>query len=341
MRIESVFLRWPVKFRRPFVLLFIVGVVSVISALGAQLLSGQSNATQVPAAQPVVPDWQKIAGGKATFDVASIKQNRSGTYPAGPLPHSNIPLDTQDGGRFAPTGGLFSTTNMALRTYISFAYKLMDYDILYSLQPQLPKWTNTEKYDIEARASGNPTADQYRLMMQALLADRFKLAAHWEIHQLPVLALVLDKSGKLGPQLRRHTDDPPCTDSEPPGLVPTGPKGFPSRCGGVIAQLASGHAHLAARNVTMTVIAGVLSFEGGESGYEAPMVDQTGLSGNFDFTVEYSPLWMRVTPGGSQPDPNGPTLLEALKDQLGLKLERKVAPIETLVIDHIEEPSPN
>src|SRR5271163_2421347 len=133
-----------------------------------------------------------------SFDVASVKQNKCGLPPSCSI-DANISLIPGD--NFASTGGLFTETNWYLRPLIVFAYKL-NANHYQLLTAQLPKWANTERFDIEARSSGNPTKDQFRLMMQSLLADRFKLAAHYETRQLPVFALVLDEPGKLGPTLR-------------------------------------------------------------------------------------------------------------------------------------------
>ncbi len=125
------------------------------------------------------------AGGKAKFEVASIKQD---LVPRGPgTVNSNIALGAQD--LFTPTGGLFSAQNVFVYQYMVFAYKLTQSQV-DNVKSQLPKWANTDRYDIEARGAGDPTKDQYRLMMQSLLADRFKLAVHWEQRPVPVFAFV-------------------------------------------------------------------------------------------------------------------------------------------------------
>ncbi len=129
-----------------------------------------------------------------TFDVASVKQNKCGLPPECLL-DANINL--LPGDVFSPTGGLFTETNWYLMPLIVFAYKL-DANHYQLLTAQLPKWANTERFDIQARASGNPTKDEFRLMMQSLLADRFKLVVHHETRQLPVFALVLDKPESWG-----------------------------------------------------------------------------------------------------------------------------------------------
>lgn len=148
-------------------------------------------------------DWEQAAGGKMSFDVASVKQNKSSEFVPG-----TVPLDSTNS--YPPNGGLFSTTRVPLFVYIGFAYKLMPGIQYQSVVSQLPSWASTNSYDIQARAAGNPTKDQMRLMMQSLLADRFKLVVHWEYKQSPVFALVLVKPGKPGPQLKPHLGESGC-----------------------------------------------------------------------------------------------------------------------------------
>jgi uncharacterized protein (TIGR03435 family) len=308
-----------------------------IAAVAGVLVFGLMNAQQVRA-QSSVPDWQTAAGGKMQFDVASVKQNTSDTK----AQHSNVDLSNLP--VFAPTGGLLSATNLRLPQYVSFAYKLTIEQYL-AFDSQLPKWANTNRYDIEARATGNPTKDQYRLMMQSLLADRFRLAIHFETKVVPVLVLVLDKPGKLGPQLRQHLDDPPC----PTAIASTGPVaivagGFPEICGKIVNMPAStsGRARVGARDVSMAIIASSMSSLP-SLGIDRPVIDKTGLAGTFDSVIEVTPQINGPQPPGStfQPDPNGPTFLEALKDQLGLKLVPQTGPVDVFVLDQVEQLSEN
>lgn len=284
------------------------------------------------------PQWQIDAGGKMTFEVASVKQNKCGPPPKCPI-DSNIELIPGDA--YAPTGGFFTATNWYLMPYIVFAYKL-DANAYQSMAPQLPKWASTELFDIQARAANsNPTKDQMRLMMQSLLADRFKLVVHTEPRQLPVLALVLDKPGKLGPQLRQHLDDPPCqsvasSTAGPPPIA----GGYPAICGYSAGRPVAtpGHRGMGGRNVTMQLIGGSFSAQG-QLG--RPVLDRTGLSGNFDYIIEWTPAPMPQPGADVQTEQTGTTFIEALRDQLGLKLESQTGPVDVLVIDHIEEPTSN
>src|ERR1700722_15524538 len=106
------------------------------------------------------------------FEVASVKRNTSGN-----MPRSNFPLNMN--GIYAHTGGVFSATAFPLIPYELFAYDLAGYD-LDNVAKSLPVWGRTERFDIDARAEGNPTKDEMRLMVRKLLADRFKLDIHTE-----------------------------------------------------------------------------------------------------------------------------------------------------------------
>ncbi len=286
------------------------------------------------AAQPTAP-------GRLEFDVASMKQNKAGFPPNGPAPNSIFPLGPGD--VFVPSGGFFSAVNQTLFTYLRFAYKELWFQRDYIL-PQLPEWTKTERYDIQARVQGNPTKDDMRMMMQSLLIDRCKLKLHYETRQMAVFALVLDKPGKTGRQLEPHVDDPPCAASiEKPAsynqLQATTARGYPVPCGGMQAVPTTGIGirRGGARDMPIAFLAKSL---GPQGNFDRPIVDRTGLSGNFDFVIEWTPRYDGALPEGID-GPPGPSFQEAMKQQLGLKLEPQKAPVEILVIDHIERPADN
>ena len=156
----------------------------------------------LPAQTPDEPDWQKAAGGTMAFDVASVKLAK--------VPGLNAWLRFLYGGDAKPPGGRFSAT-ASLSLYIFFAYKLAPFEAM-DMFVHLPKWAY-DNFAIDAKAEGNPTKDQMRLMMQSLLADRFMLRAHFETKEVPVLALTLVNPSKLGPKLLPHSEGPPCPDS--------------------------------------------------------------------------------------------------------------------------------
>jgi uncharacterized protein (TIGR03435 family) len=263
------------------------------------------------------------------FDVASVKANKSDDPP-----FANMPLGP--GAVFSPTGGLFSARGFPLTTYIAFAWKIGGTDFEYLFR-QLPQWALTDRFDIEARAAGNPDKDTFRLMIRALLSERFKLALRYDEREIPVSAMVLATPGKTGPQLRLHTDGAECpTNDLPPTAtsVPTVTGGYPTICGGIFGMPPDkpSDQRIAARDITMAFLARSLPF----TETNRPMVDRTGLTGTIDFVLE----WFPVRPGRatSEPDPDqsGPPFAEALRKQLGIRLESTKAPMDVLVLDHIE-----
>ena len=290
--------------------------------------------TQAPTAQsPSTPEWQTAADGKMAFDVASVKPNKSNDQA-----FSNVALGPGD--YYSPNGGFFTATNIPLFTYIAFAFRATGNQALI-LRTQIPKWVRSDRFDIQARAEGNPSKDQMRLMMRSLLADRFKLAIHHETRQLPVFALVIVKPGKTGPQLQAHPDGIACSTDPKSPSAPA--RGFPTTCGGIQRMPATAliRVRMGARNVTMGLIASTLA--GNPDGADRPVLDQTQLRGTFDFTLEWTPeIEDPQAPGATfRPPLSGPTFLEALKEQLGLKLVPQTGPVDVLVVDHVEQPSPN
>jgi uncharacterized protein (TIGR03435 family) len=296
-------------------------------------------------------DWQAAAGGKMAFDVASIKPSapEAVAYPA-------FPLD--DGNAFTQTGGRFRAI-FPLPAFIYFAYKIAHTpDQRQAMLAHLPKWVDTDSFLIEAKAPSNTTKDQFRLMMQTLLAERFRLAVHFESREASVYALSLIKAGKLGPNLRPHSEGPPCPATGNIDSPLADAKVFPSICEMYMFERMPDHmrGRWGGRNITMASLANALAhvpFAGAP--VDRPVVDETGLNGTFDFNVEYAPQPLTPAGGGLQrpgeaprpaanevePDPDGPTFLNGLHEQLGLKLTSAKGQAQILVIDHVEKPSEN
>ena len=262
------------------------------------------------------------------FDVASVKPNKSSELAAS----ANIPLGP--GTVFPEVGGHFSATNIPLMGYISFGWKLQG-NQGQALVSQMPAWVLSDRFDIQAEVAGHPGKDDMRMMMRALLADRFKLAIRSENRQVNVFGLVLGKAGKTGKWFQAHLDgscstNPPPSDTEAAGE-------FPALCGGVLpVPHPPGYMNkFGARNVSLEFIANQITALGH---LDRPVLDQTGLNGNWDFALQ----WVPDVPGA---DPEalaaGPSFLEALAEQMGLKLVSQKAPAEFLVLDHVEHPSDN
>ena len=204
---------------------------------------------------PRDPDWQTAAGGKMAFDVASVKPATAPRLP-------NLPLNDGDA---KPPGDRFSAS-FSLPAYIAFAFKLDTFDFK-AMSAQLPKWANDD-YAIDAEADGNPTKDQMRLMMQSLLADRFKLRVLFESLEGPVLALTLARPRQTGPQLHPHSEGSPCPDSfemtKPfaPIAPPKVGDVYPPVCGFTQMMGTSSGIWIGSRNTTMGLLAHDIYFYG-------------------------------------------------------------------------------
>jgi uncharacterized protein (TIGR03435 family) len=297
------------------------------------------------------------------FDVASVRPSKPGSPE-----HSNVPLDSgnvygsisSDDARSA-AGGYLIATHQALYRYISFAYKLsgtQELSLRFNIFSGAPKsgapfWVTgsfdapPEFFDISARAPADTSIDQLRLMMRALLADRFHLVTHYISADASVFALVLAKPGVTGPNLQPHPSSDVCaapvSDQSPataphPAAAAAAMGNLPPVCG-VIAHVPSSAPgqHYGGRAVPLSLFATSVPTMTGLAVMPRPVVDQTGLSGLYDFTL----TWMHDPSGDEAIADNTANFRDALKNQLGLELKSSHAPISFLIIDHIERPSEN
>jgi bla regulator protein BlaR1 len=280
-----------------------------------------------------IPDRRPHEESKQEFEVASVKQDKSDI-------DASMNVDENHA-----NGGSFSGTNVRLISYIYFAYNITG-NQFQLLMPQLPKWVIEDRFDIQARADGNPTKDQTRLMLRHLLGDRFKLAMHYETRQLPVFALALATPGKLGPHIQPHRNDSSCAilsanpHSAPTQAAMVAEDGFPTVCDSIEGMPSgpTGRLRVGARRVSLGLLANTLAQMGN---LNRPVLDHTGLSGTFDFTFKWTPQHNGPGTSGaiSQVNESGPTFLDDLQQQLGLKLEPQGGTIEVLVFDHAEHPA--
>jgi len=187
-----------------------------------------------------------------------------------------------------------------------------------------PEWIHSDRYDVEATAAGSPNDKQIMQMLQVLLAERFNLKVHIEQRQQPVYNLVVAKGGL---KLKKRTDQN-CErkDRTNPNVEPSNP------CGNNVTMPKGDHIEWTVTNSDMQHMVGALSGASGRT-----VVDKTGVIGTFDLTIEFTGT--RPDSAGST-DPNVPSLFGAL-DRLGLKLEPAEGPVDFLVIDHIDRPTPN
>ena len=293
------------------------GIAAMVLPVVAGVLTPPRLPPQAPASTADMPK----------FEAASIKPNRSG--------------DRSSGGN-AQQPGRYTGTNITLRNLIANAYYLTPGQSVTRIFGS-PNWIDSAHFDIEAEAEGNPAADQKRLMLQSLLADRFQMVLHHEMRQLPVYALVVAKPGKTGPQLKPHSDEAKCIDFDPsaPPPPPKPGEALTAFCGGfnMFGRLPT--VREVGNKITIDMLVAMLS-----NFVDRPVVDRTRLSGVFDATLEFAFAFQQG--GGSvgtamiPSDPSGPpSLFTALQEQLGLKLESTKGPVDVLVIDHVEQPSEN
>jgi len=275
---------------------------------------------------------------KPEFDVASIKESKSNSEPT-----SNIPLDRSD--TYSPNGGSFSATGQPLIAYLIFAYKVNVSETYGGLMRRLPEWAVTDRFDIQAKTGNqNPTKDQMRLMLQSLLEERFKLAVHREMRQVPVFALTLVKPGKPGPQLKQHNATSSCSIT-PSGQSSSAPLSslvglWPAQCGDateIWAPDAPRHLRSGGRDMSMDAIASWLS---GTDDIDLPIVNHSDLTGKFDFILEFEPEHPESV-SANNATAEGPAFRDAMKDQLGLLLKKQMGSASFFVVDHVEYPSPN
>jgi len=271
------------------------------------------------AAGPVL-EAQTPQADTAAFEVASVKPNKTG--------------DGRIGIGISP-GGRFTATNVATRILVRQAYNVQDFQIVGA-----PDWVGSDRFDVVAKApEGDVTGDQMRPMLRALLEERFKLTAHMETRDMPIYALVKARAdGKLGPALAPAATDCTAARGRRGGGPPPAPfqPGQKLDCGMMI-----GIGRINAGGMPMSELARTLSSQVGRV-----VLDKTGLSGGYDFEMNYAPEQLG---GGGPPlqlngapppvDPNAPNLFTAIQEQLGLKLESTRGQVEVLVIDRIEQPT--
>jgi uncharacterized protein (TIGR03435 family) len=254
-------------------------------------------ALEIP--KPPAPPKMMAADADPVFEVATIKRSD---------PNGRRLYSIGNGTEVTAVG-------VTVNDLIVFAYGVHARQISGA-----PAWVESDKFDIRGKPEGGrPNPTQFKMMLQKLLADRFKLAFHRDKKQLTVYALTV---GKNGPKLTRSESASPI-----PNLVPRGPGNLP------------------ARNVTMEEFAGNLQ----GAVLDRPVVDQTGLKGRFDFQLQWTPDETQFAstrgPGEPPKPPEGAEtqrdLFTAIQQQLGLKLESTKVQMGVLVIDKVEKPSEN
>jgi bla regulator protein BlaR1 len=284
-------------------------VAALVLPVGFGLLNAAPSRAQ--------PQAQDTTAAAPVYEVASIKPNRSGD--------NMVRMMTKPDG-FSASGG-------TVQMLVQDAYGVQDFQIAGA-----PSWFNSERYDIEAKMDGSVAEelrklgdDQRRLerdrMLQALLADRFQLKLHRDTKELPEYALVVAKNGS-----KLH-------EAKPGDTYANGFKGPDGGGGAGMMFMGGDGGPVTGQAIPIANLVHLLARQLGRT-----VVDKTGLTGNYDFTLKWAPDESQGPPGmdnGPPPDSSGPSLFTAIQEQLGLRLEAQKGPVEILVIDHVERPSDN
>jgi uncharacterized protein (TIGR03435 family) len=226
------------------------------------------------------------AAATPAFEVASVKPN-----PAG-------------GNRIDVAPGRITITSATLATCIKWAWNVRDSQIS-GANSAVSDLLNSERYDIVAKSAELVPNDQLKLMLQSLLADRFRLTFHRQPREMQAYALLVEKNG---------------------------PKFHESQGDGESKQQAKSKLTRQWTLTGMAQFADVLS-----EAMEAPVLDRTGLSARYDFNLDLTPY---MPPAGERPD-IAAMMVTAIREQLGLKLESRREAIDVMVIDRLEKPSAN
>jgi uncharacterized protein (TIGR03435 family) len=278
----------------------------------------------------------RATGPRPTFDVATIKPSRAGE-------DHKVVMATRD--------GYFTADHFSLRDLVKFAYQI-------NLDDQLtggPAWVDQQYFDVEGKAAQSEvesmrrqgvawSINQFDFMVQSLLEDRFALKVSTRTEQLPAYALVIAKGGPKLKQVAVSQEmamsvqpPPPPPPGPPPSQTPPAPGASapPANLPGVRQ---TGPNQLTANGARIAWLADWLSHQA-EVGNRA-VIDQTGLTGNYDFVLNGVTL-QPPAPGAPPADDLTVSIFTALQQQLGLRLTPTKAPAEVLVIDHADAPSPN
>ncbi len=281
--------------------------------------------------------------GALSFEVASIK-------PSAPQPMGMMRMN------MSTDGGMARYTGVPLRDLIRTAYRVKDFQL------EGPEWMGSERFDIVAKLPDGAKEDQIPEMLQSLLAERFKLTLHRDMKEHAIYALVVGKMGAKLKPAEVQTRDSAAAPAQPGGGPPDtaanasasggaakasggtgGPAGGPRR-GSMMFMLDPAGVHLKAPAATVANMADAIS-----RFTERPIVDMTGIQGQYEFDLTFAPEKMPNIPRGAGPMPPpggerpaeaagepGESIFDAVQ-RYGLKLDPRKAPLEVLTIDHIEK----
>ena len=235
-----------------------------------------------------------------------------------------------------PTNGRLTSAGATVKTLICVAYGLSDFQVLGG-----PNWIEEDRYDVLAtpgsaleeqlqKMKSDDNTQAKRQMLQALLADRFKLILHHDTKELPIYGLVVAKSGSKLQETKPDDANPDAANAP----------AHPTNKGRMRMSIDSGSIEITATGMAMDGLARQLA-----SQLHSTVQNNTGLKGIYDFTLRFTPDDAPMDASGganaSLADNGGTSIFAAVQDQLGLKLESKKGPVEIVVVDHVDKPSDN
>jgi uncharacterized protein (TIGR03435 family) len=265
-----------------------------------------------------VPGARAQQPASPAFDVASVKRSPAPGGPNGPIAISMV----------GPRNGQFVATNMAVRALVAYAFSVPIARVVGG-----PGWIDSDRYEITARPpQSSPPTQNARMegLLRALLLERFALATHTEMRQASIYTLVRGRADRLGPQLAPSALD--CASGGPPFIPPRPGSASaepPLRCNMTIGS--DGKTTTMRGAVSVQDFARTLTSRLG-----APVTDATGLTGRYNLTLRFATGDVTTT----EPS-EWPLLPDAIREQLGLKLETSRASLDFIVIDRIEQPTEN
>jgi len=276
-----------------------------------------------------------IIGGLLIACNASVIAQRIEAIDEGKLPRfevASVKLGNPNAtsARVGIPPGRFVQEDMDMRTALNMAFDVRPYQMPNPLPEVL-----RGRYSIDAKMPAGAPQKDVGLMVRALLIERFKLRYHVETKEQDGYALTVRRDGRLGPGIRQSTIDcaAPMDAQRRNETLPPLPDGS-KECG-----IRNGPGTIDFGGMPLPVLMQMLSNQTGQQ-----VVDHTGLSGPFDVELHWSLASsgaLRASPDGGQAGDNGPSLFTAVEEQLGLKLEPTKAPVDYLVIDHVERPEPD
>jgi uncharacterized protein (TIGR03435 family) len=277
-----------------------------------------------------------------SFEVASVK-------PAAPMDAGRIMIG-MSGGPGTPDPGHMTFNNVSISDLIQTAWEVKSYQVT------APGWVDSARFDIIAKVPEGATKQQSKLMLQNLLAERFKLVLHHSTKEASIYALTVAKNG---PKLKESADPNSISpeaaattaraSAATTAVIGKGGMLQTPRAGGrgsmMMTFAPGGRMRMIANGATMSMFIDMLARQ-----LDRPVVDSTGLTGTYDIVLEFAPessgmqakmaaigaMSGPVSDGGSDPGP-APTIFSALPDQLGLKLEARKGPVDSLIVDSVEK----